>query len=62
MHRNALRLKSCKGLARGLVVVKWSASLPPEQCDKKLIVSQGFKKLPKVQKIANSGHSAPEFE
>ena len=25
----------------------------------KLIVSKGFKKLPKVQKIARSGHTAP---
>ena len=26
----------------------------------KLIVAKGFKKLPKVQKIANSGHTARE--
>ena len=26
----------------------------------KLIVAKGFKKLPKVQKIANSGHTADE--
>ena len=25
----------------------------------KLIVAKGFKKLPKVQKIANSGHTDP---
>ena len=25
----------------------------------KLIVAKGFKKLPKVQKIARSGHTAP---
>ena len=28
----------------------------------KLIVAQGFKKLPKVQKIAKSGHTDHEFE
>ena len=28
----------------------------------KLIVSKGFKKLPKVQKIAQSGHTAQERE
>ena len=27
----------------------------------KLIVAKGFKKLPKVQKIANSGHTALEL-
>ena len=27
----------------------------------KLIVAQGFKKLPKVQKIAKSGHTAQEY-
>ena len=27
----------------------------------KLIVARGFKKLPKVQKIANSGHTAPDI-
>ena len=26
----------------------------------KLIVAKGFKKLPKVQKIANSGHTGPQ--
>ena len=26
----------------------------------KLIVAKGFKKLPKVQKIANSGHTADD--
>ena len=28
----------------------------------KLIVAKGFKKLPKVQKIANSGHTASYLE
>ena len=28
----------------------------------KLIVAKGFKKLPKVQKIARSGHTAPNTE
>ena len=28
----------------------------------KLIVAKGFKKLPKVQKIANSGHTAPDAQ
>ena len=28
----------------------------------KLIVAKGFKKLPKVQKIANSGHTAPKIQ
>ena len=27
----------------------------------KLIVAIGFKKLPKVQKIATSGHTGPQF-
>ena len=28
----------------------------------KLIVAKGFKKLPKAQKIANSGHTVPDFK
>ena len=28
----------------------------------KLIVAKGFKKLPKEQKIANSGHTAPDAQ
>ena len=28
----------------------------------KLIVAKGFKELPKVQKIARSGHTAPTLE
>ena len=28
----------------------------------KLIIAKGFKKLPKVQNIAQSGHTGPQFD
>ena len=43
---------------------KWTILTPLQKLPKnvedlgKLIVVKGFKKLPKVQKIANSGHTA----
>ena len=45
---------------------KWIILAPLEKLPKnvgdlgKLIVAKGFKKLPKVQKIANSGHTAQD--
>ena len=44
---------------------KWLFLTPLQKLPKnvedlgKLIVAKGFKKLPKVQKIANSGHTGP---
>ena len=46
---------------------KWMILAPLQKLPKnveslgKLIVAKGFKKLPKVQKIANSGHTAYEW-
>ena len=47
---------------------KWMISAPLQKLPKnvgdlgKLIVAKGFKKSPKVQKIANSGHTVGELE
>ena len=46
-------------------IEKWSILTPSQKLPKnvgdldKLIVAKGFKKLPKVQKIARSGHTGP---
>ena len=48
--------------------VKWLILTPLQKLPKnvgdlgKLIVAKGFKKLPKVQKIAQSGHTAPNCQ
>ena len=46
---------------------KWMILAPLQKLPKnvgdlgKVIVTKGFKKLPKVQKIANSGHTAQGY-
>ena len=54
--------KSC---LKRISLEKWSILTPFQKLPKnvgdldKLIVAKGFKKLPKVQKIAQSGHTVP---
>ena len=49
-----------------ITLEKWYISTPLQKLPKnvgdlgKLIAAKGFKKLPKVQKIAKSGHTAQE--
>ena len=50
-----------------LVAQKWYILTPTQKFPNnvidlgKLIVAKGFKKLPKVQEIAKSGHTAPKL-